>query len=1328
MVILRFLTIFLLSVFSFFTFGKDLVLSWSISENEKNLWLSGSESTNPEGPILSFKLVLPLDYPDPKIVEKEINFIKLDECPQGLSPSKEKFVWGAKGIFKGIPYRELLVFPLVQDDEGNIILLSSFEIELSKVNSISSTNFAYGDCGSIEYKENFVNYWEICKYYSSNVSQSGVLSFNSLPQATTPIYRVSVNQDGIIKLTKNYLDSLGINFSSVDPRKIHLFSRGVEIPLYVQGEEDGVFNDGDSIIFYGQKLSIKNRAVWNGGDFTDTNVYFLYADENNGLRMDVLDVSPVNPAFPVTTTFYSNLTFEVNNQMSWADHLRPNGELWFWAPGLYYVAGLGEKNRSIPLTLPHPVLNGDSFSLQIVEAGFNNISHILDAKINSSSYQRQTFSGKTISNLNYSFLQNQLNSSGSNTLTIRIPSSQTVNDNQIVDTISVNYLRTTDADSDSLMIEDEGGNKRYIANGFSIQPLIFDLSNKDAQTDLFIPKRCENASFSSGQITFDYSDTGTARKCFLSSNAFLPLSIEQIESRNLQDSNLGCKFMILTHPDFHPSGSDQEWQNYLSRKSSQFNGDVLWIDIQEIYDNFSYGIFDPTAIKTFLTFAKNNWQEFPSYLLLIGDGSYDYKNYLGDPTFKNWVPSMMIEDVSDSSHQGWMASDSYFGDTDNDGYPNLSIGRIPVRTYAEFAGVLNKIIAYEDQTVLPNWRKTQFFVADTYDESWEEEFETFNNNLKNTFAVSPYQSLKVYYHDPPYNGTDQDLCASQIRNYWDDAVLVHYAGHSGARFWGYINGILSLTAARGSDLENLPTISSPNAPLPFVVNSTCYITGFAYQGGNSPALFEAFLNASDRGVIGSTGYTTISYLNEDEAFTTPFFNSLFGVSKKRTIGDVVESARFAIPSANSRPVLSLVLLGDPTTKILLPDVPKPLSLSADAGNQSATLNWQHPSVAPYGYNIYRSLDGTTFSKINSSLVLYPSSSYSDSGLTNGTTYYYYVTSVDSEGFESASSNIAQATPTNPNPPAAPTGLRVVDLGLGDSLKISWNANSETDLSYYKLYWGTSSNVYTNSQTYPKTTTSTTISGLSTNVNYYFALTATNSSGKESAYSNEAIGKPTNYPVAVRIPAMITDLKVERSGNDLILKWTKPQVDIKGDPITVVSFDIYRIVNQFNYNLDTVNLAYPNAKINVGAVEGENTYTDSGAVNLGNIVTYLVVAKDSNGNRSSASHQPPSPVMTLRIQKSETTGATLIFFDPVTTTIDGKQTNLITNYKLYGFYPITSSKDHISPSNAVSPLNPMLLSVPLPSCEEGAVYCDSSTSPPLFYTVVAVDNRGNTSLY
>ena len=75
-----------------------------------------------------------------------------------------------------------------------------------------------------------------------------------------------------------------------------------------------------------------------------------------------------------------------------------------------------------------------------------------------------------------------------------------------------------------------------------------------------------------------------------------------------------------------------------------------------------------------------------------------------------------------------------------------------------------------------------------------------------------------------------------------------------------------------------------------------------------------------------------------------------------------------------------------------------------------------------------------------------------------------------------------------------------------------------------------------------------------------------------------------------------------------------------------------------------------------------------------------------------------------------------------TTIDG-HVSLLDHYNLYGFYPMSHSSDHVKPSS------PTFLAT-LPSAAPGSTvtYCDGSGAAPLFYTVVAVDNRGNTSLY
>lgn len=1319
--------------------AEDLKLSWSASESDKVLWQGGISGTGPEGPVLSFKIILPESIPTPdiKIVSSEYMYLK--EIPPGAIPCGRLVSWGQSSSFRGYPYKELLVFPLQwTENYGAAKLLTRLEVEFPGIPGPDGQRAMGHGCDPLSLKSLFFNYWDGCKYDKSQ-DKNDSRTRSLLPESLTPIYSIKANEDGIIRLTRSYLDSQGVDLSTSLPVNYHIVSRGVEIPFLFE-DADGDFSDPeDAIVFFGQKLAVKNRSIWNGGDFTDENVYMLFGNSSAGLRMDTVDVS--DKSYPSYTTFVSNAFFESNDFMDYASHMRPNGELWFWGSYITHFAGTGDTSKTFSLDLPHPSAGGTSFILTFQQGGTNNILHKVKAKLNSGSYTSFEFSGVQVATLSATFTQ--AIPSAANTLTLTIPSSQPF-DNQALDTVTVSYLRTTDADNSTLMIEDLGGNKKYTAGSptypFSSRPLILDVSETDSATGLFLPKNCVNASFSGGVATLDISGAeGTPRKIFLSSLVTVTPSVEEMTRRDLSE---GCDLLIITHPDFHPGGIDALWQEYLAAKEEKYS--VLVVDAQEIYDNYSHGIFDPTAMKDFLADAHYTWDIPPSYVLLIGDASFDYKNYMNDAGFKNWVPTMCVENVGDTVYQGWFASDSYFGDADGDGYPETAIGRIPVRSYSQLEGVLGKLLEYEYQVPPEPWRSTQLFVADTYREPWEQEFETYSDFLLSNYSQYPYASSTVYYHDAEHGGgTDDDACAEDVRGAWNGSILLHFAGHSGRWYWGYENGMFSLSKLRNgstqSDLDLLPEVTSP-VTLPFLVNSTCYTAGFAHQSSLGPTLLEDLFTAPDKGSIGSTGFSSLSYLYEQEQFATPFYENIFGMAKERTVGDAVETARFNLPSSNSRPILSLVLLGDPTLELRLPVVPPPLSLSGMPGNQIASLEWGHPSPAPSKYDIYRSTDGgATFQKRNSSEISYPVSTYIDSGLTNNQAYVYYTVSLDASGFASAPSNLVTVVPLNPSAPAAPTGVIATDQGTGASLRIQWNANSESDLSYYKLYRGTSPGSYSYNQQYPKTTTSVLMSGLDEGVRYYFAVTATNTSGKESQLSAETSAVPTSSPIAVKVPALITDLIVTRSGAaDLLLSWSKPLVDIKGNPVTVASFDIYRVTHDpvtnpytpYNYDLDLISKANPNAKINVPAISGQtvHSYTDPGAVNLSPTVTYLVVAIDPSGNRGPASHDPPAAVMSLMVTKNSPVSPTLINFNPVTTTLNGAPTGLITGYRLFGLDPPMVTKDHVSPASPVLTVN-LGPSLDKSSCDGGmAVYCDSSTDPPMLYTVVAVDNRGNTSLY
>ncbi len=175
----------------------------------------------------------------------------------------------------------------------------------------------------------------------------------------------------------------------------------------------------------------------------------------------------------------------------------------------------------------------------------------------------------------------------------------------------------------------------------------------------------------------------------------------------------------------------------------------------------------------------------------------------------------------------------------------------------------------------------------------------------------------------------------------------------------------------------------------------------------------------------------------------------------------------------------------------------PTGLAATAGDSKVALSWSASATAT-NYYVKRSLtsgSGYTTVATNASLT------FTNTGLNNGTTYYYVVSAVNASG-EGANSTEVNATPLAP--PAAPTGLAAT---AGDgSVALSWSA-SATATNYYVKRSLTSGSGYTTVATNASLTFTNT--GLNNGTLYYFAVSALNASG-ESANSTEVSARPTSF--------------------------------------------------------------------------------------------------------------------------------------------------------------------------------------------------------------------------
>ena len=138
------------------------------------------------------------------------------------------------------------------------------------------------------------------------------------------------------------------------------------------------------------------------------------------------------------------------------------------------------------------------------------------------------------------------------------------------------------------------------------------------------------------------------------------------------------------------------------------------VDVTDVYDEFSFGQRTPYAIRDFLANAATRWRSAPRYVLLVGDASFDPKNYLGFGDF-DLVPTKLVPTAYLKTD-----SDDWLVDFDEDGIPDLAIGRLPARTPAEATLFVSKILSREAALAATasraGWARNVLLVSDENDE------------------------------------------------------------------------------------------------------------------------------------------------------------------------------------------------------------------------------------------------------------------------------------------------------------------------------------------------------------------------------------------------------------------------------------------------------------------------------------------------------------------------------------------------------------------------------------------------------------------------------------
>jgi hypothetical protein len=318
---------------------------------------------------------------------------------------------------------------------------------------------------------------------------------------------------------------------------------------------------------------------------------------------------------------------------------------------------------------------------------------------------------------------------------------------------------------------------------------------------------------------------------------------------------------------------------------------VKAVPVEDIYAEFGYGEETPEAVRELVAYAYHHWAA-PSlkYVLLVGDASYDFKDYLAAGA-GNAVPPLMVK-----TSYLWTASDpAYASVNGDDGLPDVAIGRLPARTPDEVRTVVEKIVAYEENPV--GLEGPVVLVADDSDPAGD--FEANAEELAAT-VLAGRTARRVYL-----GRLGTEATRNAVRQALDDgAGLLSYVGHGGIHLWAQENIFSTAEVAR----------LAPQSQQPVVLTLNC-LNGY-FHFPYFDALAEALLRAEGKGAIAVFSPSGLSVNQAAHVFHKALVRELIGGRHPR-LGDAVLAAQSAYAATGVFPELLRIyhVFGDPALRL-----------------------------------------------------------------------------------------------------------------------------------------------------------------------------------------------------------------------------------------------------------------------------------------------------------------------------------------------------------------------------------------------------------------------------
>lgn len=838
-------------------------------------------------------------------------------------PDENLVTFGDFGLIRDVGTQTININPIKFDAAANKIKIYSkiiFKVSFSSKGVLSQNP-------ADDFLDGVLLNYEVAKYWNNqNIAKTlNKLAVTNSVLSTGKWIKFETPEEGIYRISKSDLTLYGIDANTVDPKTIKIYNNGgkplpenindvrpsdlVENAILVVGQDDGKFDDGDYILFYGRGISFWDFDT-NGStikryyhSYSSKNYYWITSGGASGKRM--------NDKQGLNTTAVFNQT----SSSAYADwevdkiNLGKTGRQYFGdnftssVSSRTYTNTLNGRVNGTTINYNYRFAVGSSsgLTLKISENGNQIISQNLNG-YGTSPYiagyaypNSMTFDGNLVDNrsvLNFSITPSSVTSTG------------------YLDYFTIQYEKELRAFSDNLMFFSNSlsGIVEYFLNGFTSSNIkVFDITNF---ADVKIVTNY--SMLSGGECRFQFDEIATQRTKYFAvgSDVFkTPINPVEVQNSNLRGEEQGAKFIIITHSAFREAAD--QLKNYRENEAPLTISTKVY-DIEQIYNEFSGGVLDPTALRDYLKYAFDNWQVKPQYVLLFGKGTFDYKNVEGYND--NFIPTWQTNE-SLALLSSYTTDDFFVRISGNDGLIDLALGRITCANVNEASAIVNKIKDYELNHERGDWRNLVTLISDDglkSDGTNEGSLHTApSENLANIYFPKSFDFKKIYSAAYPDVITGQGRRKPEVNQAILDAanngtMFLNYFGHGSPELWAH------------------EVIFEKSVVLPQLKNDKYFFLGAAtcdfgyFDIPNYQSAAEAIMFLPNTGAIASFTASRLVYAGSNEDLMYRFITQLFN-SGRDTLNLGIPIGKAAMLSKNgSTNDQKYNIMGDPTLRLLLP--------------------------------------------------------------------------------------------------------------------------------------------------------------------------------------------------------------------------------------------------------------------------------------------------------------------------------------------------------------------------------------------------------------------------